>query len=429
MILRCTLSFVLVVLTTVVLTTLSASGENPDRNWTQWRGNHRNSQVSGDWPDELNDSTLKEVWRKPFGPSYSGPIVYGDNVFITETRDKKDEVVYALSKETGNEKWQVRWPGSMSVPFFAMKNGSWIRSTPATDGKRLFIAGMLGRFVCVDIESGKEVWAVDFSERYGVKREDFGQVCSPLIIDNSDNFIYIQCSAGFIKMERSTGKEIWRTLYDGGSMMSRGAFSSPYVATVAGKKQILVQTRTHLTGVDMDSGQTLWQQAVPSFRGMNILTPTAYGDTVFTSSYRQKSFGFNISKSGDGFSVEEKWDAPSKAYMSSPVIVGDNLYMHLQNRRIASLSLKDGKTNWISSKSFGEYWSMVTNGNRILALDSSGKLILMNANPEKFEVVGQVKLKTNDSWAHLAVVGNRIYVSGLKSMAVYEWSNSQDSTP
>ena len=405
-------------------TTVCINSDEAPKNWNQWRGNNRDSVATGSWPSELNESKLKQIWSKPFGPSYSGPVVLGDMVFTTETRNKQDEVVFALDVKDGTEKWKVEWSGAMSVPFFARKNGSWIRSTPATDGERLFVAGILGRFVCIDIASGKEVWNVDFSQRYGVQHEDFGQVCSPLIIDadeSKDNAVYIQCNAGFIKMNRLTGEEIWRSLNDGKGIMSSGAFSSPYVATVAGKKQILVQTRTQLAGVDIESGSVLWQQAVPNFRGMNILTPSVFGDTVFTSSYNHRSFGFDIAKSGDAFSVTEKWTAPSKAYMSSPVIVGENAYVHLQSRRIASINLSTGKTNWVSKERFGEYWSMVANGDQILALDSKGKLCLMKANPNEFELLGEVKLETNDSWAHLAVVGNRVFVRGLKSMTVYEW--------
>ena len=73
--------------------------------------------------------------------------------------------------------------------------------------------------------------------------------------------------------------------------MSGGAFSSPIVATLEGQKQLVVQTRQELAGVDMASGKVLWKQAVPAFRGMNILTPTVVDNKVFTSSYNNKSFG------------------------------------------------------------------------------------------------------------------------------------------
>ena len=77
------------------------------------------------------------------------------------------------------------------------------------------------------------------------------------------------------------------------------AFSSPAIATLAGKRQLLVQTRQKLIGVDPGSGDILWEQTVPSYRGMNILTPVPFGDAVFTSSYRNKSWLYNIAKRGE----------------------------------------------------------------------------------------------------------------------------------
>ena len=69
--------------------------------WTQWRGPSRDGQVAGaTWPAKLSEDTLKPTWTLPLGPSYSGPIVSADRVFVTETRDKSTEVVRALDRLT-----------------------------------------------------------------------------------------------------------------------------------------------------------------------------------------------------------------------------------------------------------------------------------------------------------------------------------------
>lgn len=395
--------------------------------WNQWRGNNRDSLVDGKWPEKLDDSNLKEAWSVPFAKSYSGPIIYGNTVITTETKDKKWEIVTALDKNTGKKLWSTQWEGSMTVPFFAAKNGSWIRATPATDGKYVFVPGILGLLVCLDFESGKEIWKVDLNKRYQVTRESFGHVCSPLLMKgDKESALYIQCAGGFVKMDRATGKEIWRSSLGTGNIMSGGAFSSPIVATLQGQKQIVIQTRNELAGVEIADGKVKWTQKVPAFRGMNILTPTVLNDTVFTSSYNNKSFTYDVSQPK---AIKEKWNSSLRAYMSSPVLVGKNVYVHLQNKQIASFNLETGATNWVSKERtrFGDYMSMVACGDQVLGLDSRGILFLFKADPTKFEIVGQVKLKTNDSWAHLAVdqekeTGvNRVYVRGLESLTMYRW--------
>src|SRR5262245_23609481 len=85
--------------------------------WPQWRGPTRDSQASAgpDWPDTLQGEALKLLYRVPLKPSYSGPIVAADRVFVTET-DGPEEVVRALDRATGKELWQARWKGGLRVP-------------------------------------------------------------------------------------------------------------------------------------------------------------------------------------------------------------------------------------------------------------------------------------------------------------------------
>ncbi|MEO1860568.1 MAG: PQQ-binding-like beta-propeller repeat protein [Verrucomicrobiales bacterium] len=66
------------------------------------------------------------------------------------------------------------------------------------------------------------------------------------------------------------------------------------MAEVAGKNQLLAQTREELVGLNLSSGNVIWRYKVKAFRGMNILTPTVIGDTIFTSSYGGGSFLFKV---------------------------------------------------------------------------------------------------------------------------------------
>src|SRR5262245_7396940 len=111
--------------------TAAAAESRP--NWPQWRGPTRDGHVPAGafWPDKLDKDHLTLRWRVELGPSYSGPVVVADRVFVTETLDEKEEVVQALDRDTGKERWVARWPGSLRVPDYARENGNWMRSTPA----------------------------------------------------------------------------------------------------------------------------------------------------------------------------------------------------------------------------------------------------------------------------------------------------------
>jgi outer membrane protein assembly factor BamB len=396
-----------------MMTSVAAAAEPT---WPQWRGPTRDGQVTGPaWPDDLKGLTPR--WRVEFGPSYSGPIVAGDRVFTTETKDKSEEVVTALDRATGKVIWQARWPGALDVPFFARANGSWIRSTPAFDGESLFVAGIRDVLVCLDANDGKERWRVDFVGKYGTPLPAFGFVCSPLVDGDA---VFVQAGASVFRLDKRTGAEAWRSLGDAGGM-NGSAFSSPVLADVAGRRQLLVQTREKLAGLDPESGATLWSQEIKAFRGMNILTPIVTGNGLFTSSYGGKSVRLNLAGSDANFRVETAWTSKAEGYMSTPVVVADHAYLHLRNQRVTCLDLTTGKPAWTTDKSFGKYWNLVANGERILALDERGILFLLRANPTKFDLLDEKKVGDQETWAHLAVAGDEVYVRELKALAAYRW--------
>lgn len=394
--------------------------------WPQWRGPSRDgqSQLTTTWPDRVNEAVLATTWRVKLGPSYSGPIVAADRVFVTESRDKKWEIVKALSRVDGKVLWSTEWPGSMSVPFFAKENGDWIRATPTYDGESLFVAGMCDVLACLDASTGKERWRVDFVERFKSALPTFGFASSPLV---DGEHVYVQAGASFVKLNKRNGETIWRSLEDGGGM-NGSAFSSPIKATICAQTQLVVQTRNRLVGVDDATGNELWAQPIEAFRGMNILTPVVFGDSIFTSSYGGKSWLFDLAKSSnvgdERITVTERWQNKAQCYMSTPVIIGGHLYAHLKNQRFASIDLATGEDRWISEP-FGKYCSLVAQDQKILALDERGDLLLIRASPEKFELLDQRHVSESPSWAHLAVCGNEVYVRDLKGLTAFRWSAAQ----
>jgi len=392
----------------------SKASAEEGQQWLTWRGNSRDSLVNDQsWPSTLTETNFKQVWSVPFGDSYSGPIVTTNAVFTTESIDGKERVT-CVDRKTGQTRWNKDWEGSMKVPFFASRNGSWIRSTPASDGETIFVGGIRDVLVALDCQTGEEKWRLDFGNKFG-KGPDFRMGCSPLI---DGDFIHIQAGKGLHKLNKKDGTILWSSLGDNGDMMSSGAFSSPVIATVGGKRQLLVQTRTYLAGVDMDSGSKLWSKDITSFRGMNILTPTVWDNGIFTSSYGGRSLLLDV----DSSSAKARWENKVEGYMSSPVVIDHYLYMHLRNKRFTCIDLKEGKEMWIT-RPYGEYWSMVSNGEKILALDQAGKIRLIAHNPAEYTMLGELKVTDEEAWAHLAIAGSDVVIRTQKSLCLYQWKD------
>ncbi|MFO0872135.1 MAG: PQQ-binding-like beta-propeller repeat protein [Pirellulales bacterium] len=386
--------------------------------WPQWRGPTRDGQDPGpSWPDSLQAPHLEQQWRVELGPSYSGPIVSGNRVFTTETVDRQREVVRAYDRQTGNLLWQVSWDGAVSVPFFAKSNGDWIRSTPACDGERLYVAGMRDLLVCLRAADGQELWRYDFVAQDKSPLPPFGFVCSPLVHDGA---VYVQAGGGLVKLDAQRGTVLWKSLADGGGMEG-SAFSSPILTEVGGRRQLVVQTRQRLAGVEPERGEVLWSQDVPSFRGMNILTPLQVGSLFFTSAYGGKSFGYAVQPEADRFTVQTSWENKVQGYMSTPVAIQGHAYLHLRNQRFTCLDLQTGAEKWTTPKTFGKYWSLVAQGERLLALDERGELLLIQADPREFRLLDQRRISEQETWAHLAISDGQLFVRELNALSAYRW--------
>ena len=410
--------YLTILLFSTIITQNSIFAEQPD--WNQWRGFNRDAVVTGKaWPNDLKASHFALKWSVKMGSSYSGPIMDGKTIYVTESSGD-NEVVRALDRTTGKEKWRHTWGGKMRVPFFAAKNGSWIRSTPALANGKLFVAGMRDHLLCIDTKTGKRLWEIDFPKEHKTPVPSFGCVCSPMV---DDKYVYMQAGAAFCKIEQDTGKIVWQSMKDKGGMYG-SAFSSPVFATLRDKEQILVQSRTELAGVDIDSGKILWRQPIKAFRGMNILTPLPYNNGVYTSAYGGRSHFFGIKRDQQSWKSAEQWENKGQAYMGSPILFEDHVYLHLRNQRFACYNLKTGKEAWVSDERFGKYMSLVRQGNKILGLDQNGMLYLINATPEKLVIMDSKKISNQETWAHLAVSDGQVAIRELNAIALYDWKAS-----
>lgn len=411
----------LTTLALILLLSIHASVHSQDSDWNQWRGPKRDGTINIKLPENLDD--VEKSWEVSLGPSYSGPVTQNGFVFTTATVDKKYEAVYCYNEETGKLIWTSKWNGAMSVPFFAAANGSWIRSTPLVADGKIFVAGMRDVLTCLNMEDGKILWQMDFVKELKTPLPSFGFASSPIY---SDGKLVVQAGSGVIQLDAENGKILWQSSKDQGGM-NGSAFSSPTIQMINGKPQLVAQTREELVGLGWTSGEKLWGVKIPAFRGMNILTPVRYEDSFFTSSYGGGSFLYDLA--GEKIKQEYSWNNTIQAYMSSPVVLGDHAYMHLRNQRLICLNLKNGKTAW-TSQPFGKYWSLITDGERILGLDQKGILYLVDGTPESLEILSQKKVSNTETWAHVAINNGNIYIRSLDKLLCYslkEKSNAAEA--
>lgn len=400
----------------------SAARTDEGDTWPQWRGPTRDGRAArGSLPDSLQDPHLTQRWRVKLPPSFSGPVVSTDKVFVTFTRDKKFEGIRALNWRTGEKLWNAEWEGAMQVAKLGTSMGSWIRATPAYDGERLYVAGMPDLLVCLDPKTGAVHWRADFHARYKTPLPELGFVCSPLVVGDG---VFVQTADSFVKVDKRTGKSLWRSLVrpgKGSQGMGQGSYSSPDFAVIHGRPQLLVANIDAIAGVEPSSGDVLWKRVLDSYDQGCILAPIAYRGGIFTSTRASRTGYYPLTYRQQRFAITDGWKNKLIVYMSSPVVIGDYAYAHLKNGRFACTDLRDGKIKWISNRTFGKYCSMVWRKNRILALTNDGKLLLLHANPDRFVLADSRKVSTAETWGHLAVARQHLFIREQNAITAFQW--------
>ena len=135
---------------------------------------------------------------------------------------------------------------------------------------------------------------------------------------------------------------------------------------------------------------------------------------------------FDIQRGPDrAWTAKPAWESGLQGYMCTPVVLAGHAYLLVRNQRLSCIDLRTGKQTWPERKRFGQYMSLISNGKVILGLDQRGQLVLFRANPAKFELLDRRDVAKQQTWAHLAMAGDRLFIRELKAISCWRWAAAE----
>ncbi|MDF1745432.1 MAG: PQQ-like beta-propeller repeat protein [Gimesia sp.] len=403
--------------TILFTTSISYAGD-----WPQILGVSRNGHAIG----ETLDATWPEAgptvnWQRDVGSGYAGLAVL-NNVAILFHRIGDQETVEALQAETG----EVLWKQSGTVNYngtYNPNNGP--IAVPLIHKNRVYTFGIAGRLQCLDFKTGKKIWSRETHRDFQVKAGYFGVGSSPIIVQDKllVNVGGKRKNAGIVAFSLDQGIMLWQSMQDDAS------YSSPIAAFLHGRYYAIFITRSHLAGIDPQTGNVLFQFPFGK-RGptVNGASPVLVKDYVFaTSSYGVGSFWGKI----DQLNTSEIWrnhEIMSSQY-TTPIEYGGTLIgidgrQDIGPTRLLCFDPQTKKVNW-SQDDFG-YATLLEADNKLILMKTDGTLVLAEASREKYKELGRARVLNSTTRALPALSNGRLFVRDEKTLKCLQLKTEQE---
>jgi outer membrane protein assembly factor BamB len=381
--------------------------------WPQFRGARQGVSLETGLP--LQWSARSGIaWKTPLpGPGHSSPIVWGDRVFLTSFKPHGSLsnliwwrsgrlLVLSLDRLSGRVLWQAEVPAARIEDLHSTNAPA--SPTPVTDGQRVYVHfGSFG-LLAFDFE-GRKLWEKPMEPL----PNDWGSASSPilygdLLLLNSDT----DADDFLLAVDKATGRTVWKTSR---SDVAR-SWATPIVWSGVGADQIVVSGSGKVKGYDPRDGRELW--VVDGLTTWVTPTPaTAHGLLFVASNGPGGNVVMAIKPGGQGNAtashVAWRYDR-SAPYSSSPLALGDHLYLVKNGGLMTCLDARTGSEVWQERlPARGSYYaSLVAGDGRIYALSEDGEATVVDA-AGKFRVAGTGALLER-TMSTPAISGGRLYI-------------------
>jgi outer membrane protein assembly factor BamB len=355
-----------------------------------------------DIPTQWNvENGTNILWKKPVPHAgYNSPIIWGGRLFIAGG-NANSRAVYCYNRNNGILIWKGEAdniPGSPAKPPKTTDDTGLAAPTMTTDGNRVYAIFGTGDIIAFDLDGNRE-WA----RNLGVPDNHYGHSSSLLTWQGK---LYVQYdtnkSGKLLILDVKTGNTLKEIRRD-----EKISWSSPILANVGGKYQVILASNPNVVGYDAETGQELW--SVNCLMG-EVGPSTAYYDGLV---YAVNEYAKLVAIDPKNGSI--KWETMDyMSEVSAPVAANGLLFVPTSYGVLACYDAKTGELVWEADFDDGFYSSPMAVGDNIYIFDLGGNGHVIEAS-RTYNKIATSPLGEK-VFATPAFAKGKMYVRGSKNM-------------
>jgi outer membrane protein assembly factor BamB len=328
-------------------------------------------------PLPLHWSTNENIrWKTDIpGDGFSSPIVWDDQIFLTAAFEKGlRRAVHCLDRKTGKLLWtrEIRDPD----PEAASAMTGHAAATPVTDGQRVIACFGNAGVVCYDL-SGRQLW----HRSLGKFDSELGLASSPVIdrdrvilVCDHDGDRFTSFDSFLIALDVRTGHPCWKTDRRG---LNR-SWSTPLLVPRTGdRRELIVSGQDHLRAYDPETGKERWR--VGGLMGWVAPSPVFGHGLIFATSGKDgPTLAIRAGDANDRIAWKQERGG---AYVCSPVLYGEYLYLPTEKGILSCYQARSGKLAYQQRLDGRFYASPVAGDGKVYLTNDAGMTFVVKAGP------------------------------------------------
>lgn len=380
-------------------------------NWPGWRGPRGDGSVVGspNLPVAF-DPASDAVWKVPIpGLGHASPVIWEDKLFLVTAEEGKRSLL-CLDRSTGKTRWSEV---VLEAPFEEIHRlNSHASSTPATDGKRVFVSFLdkTEMFVAAYDLEGKQLW----SARPGGFSSKHGYCSCPVlwngkVIVNGDH----DGEAYLVALDEKSGEVVWKT----DRPNKTRSYCTPIFREIEGKTQMILSGSLSVTAYDPDTGEQTWLIDGPTEQFVASLVYHEREKLLFmTCGFPQKHvLAIRPDGKGNVTDTHIAWrDTVGASYVPSPVVSGDFFVLVADNGVASCFVAATGERLWRERLPGGHSASLLAANGLVYFVSDAGIVSVVKPG-RTFDVVAQTELGEKVS-ASPAVYDNHLFLRGERHL-------------